>query len=161
MAIVSIPKPLREKLGEEGTDALVQVLNENGKDLRSSVIDFAEQRFEQSVSREIALVRVDLADTEKRLMGEIAGVRVDLADAEKRFEKRLTEEIAGVRVAIADLRGSIQIRHNKMDVSILDRPDRSSPRHSPCGFQVATSISPLLLRPLRSGRLQPGQPLGP
>ena len=130
MAIVSIPKPLREKLGEEGTDALVQVLNENGKDLRSSVIDFAEQRFEQSLSREIALVRVDLADAEKRLMGEIAGVRVDLADtekrfekrlteeiagvrvdladAEKRFEKRLTEEIAGVRVEIADLRGSIQ-----------------------------------------------------
>jgi len=90
MAIISIPKPLREKLGEEGTDALVQVLNENEKETRSSVIDLAEQRFERSLSR------------------EIAGVRVDLADAEKRFEKRLTEEIAGVRVEIADLRGSIQ-----------------------------------------------------
>ena len=130
MAIISIPKPLREKLGEEGTDALVQVLNENEKEIRSSAIDVAEQRFERSLSREIAGVRVDLADAEKRLMGEIAGVRVDLADAEKRFEKhlteeiagvrvdlagaekrfekRLTEEIAGVRVEIADLRGSMQ-----------------------------------------------------
>ena len=86
MAIISIPKPLREKLGEEGTDALVQVLNENEKEIRSSAIDIAEQRFERSLSR------------------EISGVRVDLADA----EKRLTEEIAGVRVEIADLRGSIQ-----------------------------------------------------
>jgi hypothetical protein len=90
MAIISMPKSLREKLGEEGTDALVQVLNENEKELRSSVFDFAEQRFEQSLNR------------------EITGVRGDLADAEKRFEKHLTEEIAGVRVDIADLRGGIQ-----------------------------------------------------
>jgi bifunctional DNA-binding transcriptional regulator/antitoxin component of YhaV-PrlF toxin-antitoxin module len=83
VSIISIPKPLRDKLGDEGTDALVQVLNENEKETRSSVIDFAEQRFE------------------KHLTKEIAGVRVELADAEKRFEKRLTEEIA-------DLRGSIQ-----------------------------------------------------
>ena len=75
MAIISIPKPLREKLGEDGTEALVQVLNENGKELRSSVIDFAEQRFEQSLSREIAGVRVDLADAEKRLIEEIADLR--------------------------------------------------------------------------------------
>ena len=112
MAIISIPKPLREKLGEEGTDALVQVLNENEKETRPSVIDLAEQRFEKHLTEEIAGVRVDLADTEKRfekhLTEQIAGVRVDLADAEKRFEKHLTEEIAGVRVEIADLRGSIQ-----------------------------------------------------
>ena len=104
MGIISIPKPLREKLGDEGTEALVHVLNENDKELRSSVIEYAEQRFE------------------KHLTQEIAGVRVDLADVEKRFEKHLTEEIAGVREAmvgsnlnlrdelktdIADLRGSI------------------------------------------------------
>jgi len=123
MAIISIPKPLREKLGDEGTEALVQVLNENEKELRSSVIDFAEQRFEQSLSREIAGVRVDLADAEKRfekhLTEEIAGVRVDLADS----EKGLRADIAGLReemvrsdlnvrdelkADIADLRGRVE-----------------------------------------------------
>jgi len=106
VAIISIPKPLRDKLGDEGTEALVQVLNENEKEIRSSVIDFAEQRFEQALSREVAGVRVDLADAEKRfdkrLTEEIAGVRVDLADAEKRLDKRPTEEFAGVRVDLAD-----------------------------------------------------------
>jgi hypothetical protein len=92
-------------LGVEGTDALVQVLNENEKETRSSVIDFAQQRFEQSLSR------------------EISGVRVELANTEKRFEKRLTEEISGLReemvrsdlsvrdelkADIADLRGRIE-----------------------------------------------------
>ena len=62
MAIISIPKPLREKLGEEGTDALVKVLNENEKELRSSVIDIAEQRFEKRLTEEIAGVRVEIAD---------------------------------------------------------------------------------------------------
>jgi hypothetical protein len=79
VAIISIPKPLREKLGEEGTEALVQVLNQNEKEFKSSVIDFAEQRFEQSLSREIAAVRVDLADAEKRLMTEIADLRGGIA----------------------------------------------------------------------------------
>lgn len=98
MAIISIPKLLREKLGDEGTDALVHVLNENEKELKSSVIEFAAQRFEQTLTREIAGVRVELAESEKRfdkrLTEEIAGVRVELAESEKRFDKRLTEEIA-------------------------------------------------------------------
>ena len=101
MAIISIPKPLREKLGEEGTDALVHVLNENEKELKSSVIEFAAQRFEQTLSREIAGVRVELAGSEKRfekrLTEQIAGVRVELAGSEKRFEQRLTEQIADLR----------------------------------------------------------------
>ena len=106
MSIISIPKPLQEKLGEEGTDALVQVLNEYEKESKSSVFDIAEQRFEKSLVREIAGVRVELAGGEKlfekRLTEEIAGVRVELAGAERRFEKRLIEEIAGVRVELAD-----------------------------------------------------------
>ena len=105
MSIISIPKPLQEKLGDEGTDALVYVLNEYEKESRSSVVDFAAQRFE------------------KHLTKEIAGVRVELAETEKRFEKRLTEEISSLReemirsdlslrdelkADIADLRGGIE-----------------------------------------------------
>jgi hypothetical protein len=82
VAIISIPKPLREKLGDEGAEALVHMLNENEKELRSSVLDLAGQRFEQSLNR------------------EISAVRVDLAGAEKRFEKHLTEQISAVRGSI-------------------------------------------------------------
>ena len=122
MPIISIPKPLREKLGEEGTDALVRVLNENEKETRSSVVDFAVQRFEKRLTEEIAGVRVDLADAEKRfekrLTEEIAGVRVDLADAEKRFGKRLTEEIAGLREET--VRGNLNLREElKTDIAEL------------------------------------------
>jgi hypothetical protein len=118
MAIISIPKPLREKLGEEGTDALVQVLNENEKELRSSLIDFAEQRFEKHLTEEIAGVRVDLAEAEKRfekrLIEEISSVRLDLTSA----EKRLTEEIAGLREEM--VRNDLSLRDElKADITDL------------------------------------------
>jgi hypothetical protein len=136
MAIISIPKPLREKLGEEGTDALVQVLNENEKELRSSLIDFAEQRFEKHLTEEIAGVRVDLAEAEKRfekrLIEEISSVRLDLTSAEKRLikeissvrldltsaEKRLTEEIAGLQEEM--VRNDLSLRDElKADIADL------------------------------------------
>jgi hypothetical protein len=108
MAIIFIPKPLREKLGEEGTEALVQVLNENDKELRSSIIDFAEQKFEQALSREVGGVRVDLADAEKRfekrLIEEISGVRIDLSTV----EKALREEISGVRVDLVTVEKALR-----------------------------------------------------
>ena len=82
MPIISIPKPLREKLGDEGTDALVQVLNENEKETRSSVIDFAEQRFEKHLTEEIAgvrdeMIRNDLSIRDE-LKADIAGLRGDV-----------------------------------------------------------------------------------
>ncbi len=82
MSIISIPKPLREKLGEEATDALTKMLNEQEKETKDSVIDTAELRFEKKVTEEVSLVRTDLAETEKR------------------FDKRLTEGISGVRTEI-------------------------------------------------------------
>lgn len=62
-------------MGAEGTDALVQVLNEYEKESKSSVVDIAEQRFEKSLVREIAGVRVELAGAEKRSRVEIADLR--------------------------------------------------------------------------------------
>lgn len=86
MPIISIPKSLREKLGEEGSEALAAVLNEHGKEMENSVIKTAELRFEKKLSEEISGVRE-----------EISGVRLDLSESEKRFEEKLSEEISGVR----------------------------------------------------------------
>ena len=79
MPIISIPKSLREKLGEEGSEALAAVLNEHGKEAENAVIKTAAQRFE------------------KKLSEEITSVRLEMAESEKRFEKKLSEEISGVR----------------------------------------------------------------
>jgi predicted outer membrane protein len=101
MSIISIPKKLREKLGEEESVELIKMLNEQQDDTKNSVIETAELRFEKKLTEEASEIRIDLAETEKRfdrrLTEEISGVRQDLAETEKRFDRRLTEEISGVR----------------------------------------------------------------
>ena len=77
MPIISIPKPLREKLGEEGTDALVRVLNENEKETRSSVVDFAVQRFEKRLTEEIAGLRAETVRSDLNLRQEL---KTDIAE---------------------------------------------------------------------------------
>jgi hypothetical protein len=90
ISIPNIPKPLREKLGEEGTDALVQVLNENEKETRFSVIDSAEQRFEQSLSREIDGLREEMIRSDLNVRNEL---KSDIADLRGRVEKSKSDTI--------------------------------------------------------------------
>jgi hypothetical protein len=116
MPIISIPKPLREKLGEEAVASLVEMINQFGEEIKDSIIDLAEKRFEVKLTREssgirenmtvdFSALREDMAAMENRseqkLTIEIAGVREDMAAMESRFEQRLTNEIAGVREDMA------------------------------------------------------------
>ena len=68
MAVIAVPRPLREKLGEEGTDALVVLLNEAGDSNKKSVIEVVEERFERRLSEEIGKLRTDMADLRANLI---------------------------------------------------------------------------------------------
>ncbi len=107
MPLISIPKPLREKLGDEGSDALIAVLNEQEKETENSVIQTAGLRFERKLAEEISPIRVDLAGSEgrfeKKLEKETSAIRVELTESEGRFEKKLVEEVSAIRVDLASL----------------------------------------------------------
>ena len=62
MAVIAVPRPLREKLGEDGTDALVVLLNEAGENNKRSVIEVVGERFERRLSEELGKLRTDMAD---------------------------------------------------------------------------------------------------
>lgn len=68
MAVIAVPRPLREKLGEEGTDALVMLLNEAGENNKKSVIEVVEERFERRLSEEMGKLRTDMADLRANLI---------------------------------------------------------------------------------------------
>jgi hypothetical protein len=68
MAVIAVPRSLREKLGEEGTDALVVLLNEAGENNKKSVIEVVEERFERRLSEEIGKLRTDMADLRANLI---------------------------------------------------------------------------------------------
>ncbi len=105
MAILTVPKVLREKLGDEGVEALITLLNEAAHHERNNLLGILEERFERRVTDEGA--RLD-----KRIAEEATRLEVLLAETEKRLDhriteeaarldKRITEEVAGLRQQIA------------------------------------------------------------
>ncbi|MDE0445847.1 MAG: hypothetical protein OXH96_04165 [Spirochaetaceae bacterium] len=106
MAVLSVPRPLQERLGEAATESLVEMLRQIESDQeerrevqKEQLLQVLEERFlrhvaesEQRTNAEIVAVRVDLGK-------EIAAVRVDLG-----------KEITDVRKEIADVRKEITVQ---------------------------------------------------
>jgi len=78
MAVIAVPRPLREKLGEEGTDALVTLINEAGENNKKSVIEVVEERFERRLAEEIGKFRAEIAGEISKLRAEMHDLRASL-----------------------------------------------------------------------------------
>ncbi|MCK5146229.1 hypothetical protein KAR48_05705 [bacterium] len=84
MEIIAIEKPLREKLGDAGTDSLIHLLNQSQKEQKIDVLEFVEDKFERRLTEEIGKVRVDLGQ-------EIGKVDQRLSDVEGRLLAKISE----------------------------------------------------------------------
>ena len=60
MPIITVPKALREKLGDEGADALVDLFNQSEQRQRENVLEFVEEKFERRLSEEISTLRGEM-----------------------------------------------------------------------------------------------------
>lgn len=80
MAVIAVPRPLREKLGEEGTDALVALINEAGENNKKSVIEVVEERFERRLSEEMGKIREEMSKLRVDLSGETSKLRAEMHD---------------------------------------------------------------------------------
>ena len=113
MAVLSVPRPLQERLGEAATESLVEMLRQIESDQeerrevqKEQLLQVLEERFlrhvaesEKRTHAEIVAVRVDLGKEIADVRKEIAAVRVDLG-----------KEITDVRKEIADVRKEITIQ---------------------------------------------------
>ncbi|MBI5286954.1 MAG: hypothetical protein HY878_05110 [Deltaproteobacteria bacterium] len=54
MPVISIPRPLRDKLGEEASNSLIQFINEATGEARDNVILLAEEKFEKRLTEEMS-----------------------------------------------------------------------------------------------------------
>ena len=86
MAVLSVPRPLQERLGEAATESLVQVLRQIESDQeerrevqKEQLLQVLEERFLRHV-----------AESEKRTHAEIVAVRVDLGKEIADVRKEIT-----------------------------------------------------------------------
>jgi len=71
MPIVAVGKPLREKLGDDGVDALVELINKSNADQKNNILQFVEEKFERRLAEEIGGV-------EGRLTAKILETKAEL-----------------------------------------------------------------------------------
>jgi len=89
MPIVTVEKPLKDKLGDDGVDSLIHLLNQAQKDQKENVLEFVENKFERRLSEEISKVN-------KRITEEIS-----------KLDKRITEKITKLDNKIEHTRADI------------------------------------------------------
>jgi bifunctional DNA-binding transcriptional regulator/antitoxin component of YhaV-PrlF toxin-antitoxin module len=93
MAVITVPRPLREKLGEEGTDALIALINEAGENNKQSVIEVVAERFERRLAEEIGKLRAEITEAMGKLRAEVAGeiskLRAELSEGTNKLRAEL------------------------------------------------------------------------
>ena len=56
MAVMAIPRPLREKLGDDGVDALIELFNKSEEKIRADVISLSFEKYERRLSEETSKI---------------------------------------------------------------------------------------------------------
>ena len=72
MAIVAVPKPLQEKLGEEGVDALIELFNQSQSEQKNNILEFVEEKFERRLAEEVKILDQRLTETKADLSSKIS-----------------------------------------------------------------------------------------
>jgi hypothetical protein len=62
---------LRERLGDQGTEALTDMVHVTGREWRDEVLEAVSSRFEQRLTHEVSALRVEVTKELSRMRAEI------------------------------------------------------------------------------------------
>lgn len=93
MRLIQVPEVLREKLGPEGAQAIVELFNQAGRETRYEVVLLAEERFGRRLAEGLAGLEMRL---DRRLGEELGKVWAAVAE----LEVRLTREMASLEARL-------------------------------------------------------------
>ncbi len=68
MAVITVPRVLREKLGEDGTDSLVELINKVEEKGKEDVLVFVEEKFEKRLAVEMSKVNERVSETKAEMI---------------------------------------------------------------------------------------------
>jgi len=135
--VIAIPKPLRDKLGDEATEAFTDVVREidfEAHGARKDAIDIVEERFERrlveetgkinerisslevkmteefrKVNERIFSVEVNMAEEFRKVNERISSIEVKMAGEFGKVQERISSEIGKVNERISNLDGRLKL----------------------------------------------------
>ncbi len=112
MPVISVPRTLRQQLGDDGADDLVNLINRATEDAKEDTLVLAEERYERRLSEETSGVNQNIAETRAALKQEIAetaaALKQEIAETRAELRQEIAETRAELRQEIVETRGELQ-----------------------------------------------------
>ncbi len=123
MAVITVPRPIREKLGDDGADALVALLNQVNDSTRDNVVVLVEEKFERRLSEEFGKFRAEMAAEFAKLRGEIvtgdAQGRNEMTSGISSLRNETIGEFAKVRVEMASEFAKLRVEMAETKMTLI------------------------------------------
>ncbi|MEW6203480.1 MAG: hypothetical protein AB1546_16010 [bacterium] len=103
MTILTPPKVLREKLGEEGTDALIELVNKANEKQKEDVLTFVEEKFERRLTEVKSDLEIKISEVKSYLETKISEVKSEVAHSKSDMIKWMFIFWAGQTTVLASL----------------------------------------------------------
>jgi regulator of replication initiation timing len=104
MAVISVPRELRERLGDPASDSLVEMLRQIGAEQRDDVITMVEERFALRLAETRDDLRSEMHAGFLNLQEQIGSVRAEIGSVRAELHKEIShvqEKIGEVHQKIA------------------------------------------------------------
>ena len=72
-SVIAIPKAIRDVLGDEGSEALVEIFDKVSEGKKQNVLEFVGEKFERRLTEEVAKLN-------EKITVEVATLRVELKE---------------------------------------------------------------------------------
>ena len=100
MPVISVPRSLRGKLGDDASDDLVVLINQATAETRDNIIELSAEKFERRITEEAS--RLD-----KRITEEASRLDKRITEEASRLDKRITEEVSKLEQRISETRADL------------------------------------------------------
>ncbi len=111
MPIITVEKPLKDRLGDEGVDSLIRLINQSQQNQKQDLMVYLEEKYERWLGKEIGKVNERLTEetgkVNERLTEEIGKVNERLTEEIGKVNERLTEEIGKVNERLTEEIGKV------------------------------------------------------
>ncbi len=110
MSVITVPRPLKDKLGDDATDAFVEVVKEIDLSSRQEAILIAEERLERRLTDETGKIN-------ERITAEISKVNERITSELGKVNERMSSELGKVNERITRVEKELENKASKADLA--------------------------------------------
>ncbi|MBF0457149.1 MAG: DUF1640 domain-containing protein [Nitrospirae bacterium] len=118
MSVITIPRSIRERLGDDASEDFASLINDVDIGARKDAISIAEERFERRLVEETGKLRVEIGKLNERITLETGKINERITLEIGKLNDRITLEIGKVNERISEESGKLHIDIEKLRTEV-------------------------------------------